>query len=82
MPRFGVWLVHCLTGWQPIPGSTLRGGYAFATAFRLCMLISLGCEVRCVTESQDSVTFLGQRTQLIVVAQKGSSNEASVGSLT
>jgi SAM-dependent methyltransferase len=75
----GYGVVHCLTGWQPMPGSTLRGGYAFVAAFRIArMLNSLGCKVRCVAEIQDSVTFLGQRTQLIVVAQKGPSNEPSV----
>ena len=76
----GYGVVHCLTGWQPVPGTALRGGYAFVAAFRLVrMLNSLGCEVRCVEESQESIKFLGQRTQLVVLAQKARSTEASAG---
>jgi SAM-dependent methyltransferase len=68
---FGFGLIHSLSGWQPTPGSTLHGGRAFATARRLGrVLTSLGCRVLRVVESPNGPTFLGHRTQLVVVARK------------
>ena len=43
---FGYGVIHSLAGLQPTPGTTLRGGRAFATARRLSRILnSLGCHV-------------------------------------
>ena len=63
--------LHALTGWQPTPGSTLRGGRAFASAGRLRRILShLGCRVIHAAESPGGPKLFGRRTQFIVVAQK------------
>ncbi len=68
---FGYGLVHSLVGWQPMPGSTLRGGRTFATAGRLGRILnSLECRVCRVAESPHGPKFVGRRTQLIVIAQR------------
>jgi SAM-dependent methyltransferase len=68
---FGYGVIHSLAGLQPTPGSTLRGGRAFATARRLSRILnSLGCHVVRVLESPNGPTVLGHRSQLIVVARK------------
>jgi SAM-dependent methyltransferase len=67
--NYGV--VHSLVGWQPTPGSTLRGGRTFATARRLGRILnSLGCRVCRVSESPFGTAFMGRRHQLIVIAQR------------
>jgi SAM-dependent methyltransferase len=67
----GYGVVHSLMGWQPTPGSTLRGGRTFATARRLGRILeSLGCRVCRVLESPFSPEFMGRRSQLIVIAQR------------
>ena len=67
----GYGVIHSLAGSQPTPGSTLRGGRAFATAGRLRRsLESLDCHVLRVVESPNGPKFLGHRTQLVVVAQR------------
>lgn len=64
--------LHALTGWQPAPGSTLRGGRAFASAGRLRRILSrLGCGILYAAESPGGPMLFGRRTQFIVVAQKG-----------
>ena len=68
---FGYGVIHSLAGLQPTPGSTLRGGRAFATARRLSRILnSFGCHVVRVVDSPNGPTVLGHRTQLIVVAPK------------
>jgi SAM-dependent methyltransferase len=63
--------VHALTGWQPTPGNSLRGGRAFASAGRLRRILSqLGCRVLHAAESPNGPLLAGRRTQLIVVARK------------
>jgi SAM-dependent methyltransferase len=63
--------IHSLLGWQTMPGSTLRGGRAFATAGRLVRILkSLGCRTLRVMESPNGPKILGHRTQLVVVAQR------------
>jgi SAM-dependent methyltransferase len=63
--------LHALTGWQPVPGDTLRGGRHFASAGRLRrILIRLGCRVVHAAESPYGPVLAGRRTQLALVAQK------------
>jgi SAM-dependent methyltransferase len=72
---FGYGVVHSLVGWQPMPGSTLRGGRTFATAYRLGRILeSLGCRVCRASESPDGPEFMGRRTQLIVIARRAPSD--------
>ena len=64
--------LHALSGWQPIPGSTLRGGRAFASAGRLRRILGrLGCKVILAADSPKGPLLFGRRTQLNIVAQKG-----------
>lgn len=68
---FGYGVVNSLMGWQPMPGSTLRGGRTFATARRLGRILnSLGCRVCLVSESPHGSEFLGRRHQLAVIARR------------
>ena len=63
--------IHALTGRQPIPGSSVRGGRVFASAGRLRRILSrLGCRVIHAAESPNGPLLVGRRTQLIVVARK------------
>ncbi len=72
--------IHALTGWQPTPGVTFRGGRAFASAGRLRRILSrLGCIVIHAAESPNGQVLAGRRTQLIVVAQKKGQGDASLG---
>ena len=63
--------VHAVAGWQPTPGSTLRGGRAFTSAASLRRrLARYGCETLTAAPSPNGPTFAGRRTQSILVARK------------
>ena len=63
--------VHAAAGWQPNPGSTLRGGRAFASMPNLRRnLAEYGCETLAAAPSPNGPTFAGRRTQSILVARK------------
>jgi hypothetical protein len=67
---------HALTGWQPTPGGSWRGGRCFATASRLGRILSgLGCRTVRATESPNGPVAFGHRSQLIVVAQRRQSGK-------
>ncbi len=67
----GYGAIHALSGLQPVPGSTLRGGRAFATGGRLRRILeSLGCRVQSIVESHNCPAMLGHPTQLVVVAER------------
>jgi SAM-dependent methyltransferase len=67
-----VWgTLHAVAGWQPTPGSTLRGGRAFVSVARLRRILAqYGCDRVTATPSPDGPMFAGRRNQLIVVARK------------
>ncbi len=63
--------IHTTTGWQPTPGSLLRGGRAFASSFRLRRtLLGNDCEVVHAAPSPNGPIHLGNRTQTIIIARK------------
>lgn len=64
-------VLHAATGWQITPGSTFRGGRAFASTWRLGRILTrLGCRVVHAGPSPNGPQLAGRRTQIIVVAQK------------
>lgn len=66
---WGSW--HAATGLQLTPGSTLRGGRAFGSPFRLRRILrKLGCQVVQASDSPNGPTFAGGRTQTILLARK------------
>jgi len=68
---FAYGLTNAAVGWQPVPGSLLRGGRAFATARRLAAFLrALNCRVVLATESPNGTSVFGRKAQLIVTAQK------------
>lgn len=68
---FAYGVANAAVGWQPVPGSLLRGGRAFATAHRLgAFLRAQNCRVVLATESPNGTSVFGRKAQLIVTAQK------------
>ena len=67
----GIGSFLALTGRQPVPGSTLRGGRAYSTWRNIRRELSLsGCKVVRVIGSQQGPRFRGRPTQFLVTAIK------------
>lgn len=68
---FGWATIHAASGWQPTPGSTLKGGRAFASKGRLGRILKRhGCRIEHAAPSPNGPVVFGRRTQIIVVACK------------
>jgi SAM-dependent methyltransferase len=68
---FGWATIHAVSGWQPTPGSTLKGGRAFASKGRVGRILKRhGCRVEHAAASPNGPVVFGRRTQIIVVASK------------
>jgi SAM-dependent methyltransferase len=64
-------VLHSISGYQPIPGTTLKGGRAFVSLNRLNKILSdLGCYTIHADESPNGPEILGHHTQSIMVARK------------
>jgi hypothetical protein len=69
-------MIHSLTGWQPNPVSTLRGGRAYVSGGRLVRILSmLGCSSLGITPVGPLV--LGHASQVVVVARKTAASVSS-----
>lgn len=68
---FGYGTFHGLTRWQPEPGSSARGGRAFATHGTMRSTLKRNdCEVVRMVESGHGPRFFGHATQFLTLARK------------